>query len=229
MKTIVIAGGLLASAALLTGCGLKSIGGPTNQDTVTYQVTEKVAALHLRSGAGDIAVTEYNGSSVRVVETLQWRNDKPKTWHKVDGDTLSMSYDCEASWGSCGVDYKVEVPKGVQVKVDTGSGDITLRSLTGPVEVETGSGDVDGSGLGGTKILAKSGSGGVELKCVAVPDSAELRSGSGDVVLHVPQGTYDVDARAGAGDETVSVKTDSASPHKLTLNAGSGDVSVLPG
>ncbi|WP_336204793.1 DUF4097 family beta strand repeat-containing protein [Nonomuraea sp. LPB2021202275-12-8] len=229
MKTIVIAGGLLASAALLSGCGLAAIGGPTNQDTVSYEVTDKVAKLRVKSEAGDTVITETGGNAIRVVETLQWRDTKPKAEHSVDGDTLFVRYDCERSWGSCSVNYKIEIPKGLQVDAETGSGDVTLRSLTGPLNVTAGSGDVDASDLAGKTVLAEVGSGNIELKYATAPDSAELEAGSGNVTLRVPDGAYNVKTEVGSGDATVSVKNDPNSPRKVSLTAGSGDVSVMPG
>ncbi|MEV0232382.1 DUF4097 family beta strand repeat-containing protein [Nonomuraea sp. NPDC050786] len=229
MKTIAIAGGLLASALLLTGCGLDGIAGPKNQDTVTYQVKEKVQKIHLRSGAGDVVISESDTAQINVTETLYWSNDKPQAEHKVDGDTLSMYYDCQRSWGSCGVNYKVEVPKGLALNLDAGSGNITLRSLSGPLDVHLGSGDLDATGLTGKQLVAQAGSGNMELKYTAAPDSAELKGGSGDVVLTVPDGSYDVKTEVGSGDAKVSVKNDGASPHKISLTSGSGDVTVSAG
>ncbi|GLW97287.1 DUF4097 family beta strand repeat-containing protein [Microtetraspora sp. NBRC 16547] len=229
MKRIMMAGGALAAAALLTGCGLTGIGGPTSEDTVTYQVTDKVAELNVKGGAGDIVISETGGSAVRVVETLRWRGEKPETVHKVDGDLLLMSYNCPAKWDNCYVNYKIEIPQGLRVDVTSGSGDITLRSLTGPIEVSAGSGDVSGTGLAGKKIFARTGSGDSELRYTAAPDSVETKSGSGNATLYVPDGPYDVKTSVRSGDVRVSVKKDASSPHKVTMTAGSGDVSVLPG
>ncbi len=142
--------------------------------------------LHVKSGSGDTVITETDGNAIRVVETLQWRDSKPDAQHSVDGDTLFIRYDCAQSWGNCSVNYKIEIPKGLQVDADAGSGDITLRSLTGPLNLSAGSGDVDASGLAGKKVVAEAGSGNIELKYTTAPDSAELEAGSGDVTLHVP-------------------------------------------
>ncbi|MGW0806796.1 DUF4097 family beta strand repeat-containing protein [Nonomuraea sp. NPDC002799] len=230
MKTMVIAGGLLASALLLTGCGLDSIGGSTNQDTASYEVTEQVAKLRLKSNAGEAVITEIDGSAIRVVETLRWRgDDKPKPEHKVEGGALFVTYDCPSNWGSCGVDYKIEVPKGMALDLETGSGNLTLRSLTGPIDVHAGSGDVDATGLAGKKLFVNMGSGNIELKYAVAPDDAEVKSGSGDVALNLPDGAYDVKTDVGSGDATVSVKTDASSAHKISLTSGSGDLSVMPG
>ncbi|TYB58594.1 DUF4097 domain-containing protein [Nonomuraea sp. PA05] len=230
MKTIAIAGGLLAAAALLTGCGLGDIAGPSNEDTVSYQVTDKVTKLQLKSDAGEAVITETDGTAVRVVETLHWRGDshKPKPEHKVEGDALFLTYACPANWGSCSVDYKIEIPKGLPVDLEAGSGNLTLRNLTGQIDLTAGSGDVDAAGLAGKKVYADLGSGNIQLTYTAAPETAELKTGSGDITLNVPDGAYDVKTDVGSGDATVTVKKDTASAHKISLTAGSGDITVKP-
>ncbi|SEF67642.1 Putative adhesin [Nonomuraea solani] len=230
MKTIAIAGGLLASAALLSGCGLASITGPSNEDTASYQVTEKVTRLDLKSGSGEALITETDGTAVRVVETLRWRgDDKPKPEHKVEADALLLTYDCSSEWGNCSVDYKIEVPKGLRVDLDAGSGNLTLRGLTGEIDANVGSGDLDATGLAGKKVYAKAGSGNIELKYTTAPQTVDLQVGSGDITLHVPEGGYDVKTEVGSGDANVSVKDEASSPNKISLSAGSGDITVRHG
>ncbi|MEV8635702.1 DUF4097 family beta strand repeat-containing protein [Streptosporangium sp. NPDC051023] len=226
---MVMAGGMLALAALLTGCGLGNINASVQRDTATYQITDKVATVNVTTRSGDIVITETGGSAIQVVEMLRWSDERPKTDHKVDGDTLSASYDCPGSWGSCRVDYKIEVPKGMQVELKAGSGDITLNSLTGPINASTGSGDVNGAGLAGKKVFTKTGSGDAELKYTVVPDSVEMRTGSGIATVYLPDGPYDVKTQVNSGDKKVSVRNDASSPHKVVMNAGSGDINVLPG
>ncbi|MGW2161773.1 DUF4097 family beta strand repeat-containing protein [Nonomuraea sp. NPDC001699] len=227
MKTIAVAGGLLAAALVLTGCGLESLGGSSNQDTVSYEVKDKVSKLQVKSDAGDVVITETDGPAVRVIETLRWRNDdKPKPQHKVEAQALFVTYDCPSNWGSCSVDYKIEIPKGMAVDLDSGSGDITLRALSGQLTADLGSGDLDGSGMTGKKAYVKAGSGNVELKYAAAPDSTELECGSGDIVLKVPAGAYNVKTDVDSGDSAVSVKSDPSSPRTISLTAGSGDVAL---
>ncbi|KAB8195737.1 DUF4097 family beta strand repeat protein [Nonomuraea phyllanthi] len=227
MKTFAIAGGLLASALMLTGCGLASIAGPSNHDTSTYEVTDKVTKLQLKTGSGDAVITESDGAAVRVTETLNWRGDeKPKPEHTVEGESLLLTYDCASDLGTCSVDYKIEVPKGLAVDLDAGSGNITLRGLTGRLDGHVGSGDLDAADLRAKQAVVEAGSGNVELKYAAAPDGVELKLGSGNVVLHVPDGAYDVKTETGSGDVDVSVKDDDSSPRKITLTSGSGDVTV---
>ncbi|MFG1943598.1 DUF4097 family beta strand repeat-containing protein [Nonomuraea sp. NPDC048826] len=228
MKRIALAGGLLASAALLTGCGLGGLTGPGEQDKVSYEVTEKVTKLEVRNGSGDTLITETWGGAVKVDETLHWRGDKPKTEHTVNGDTLLITYECARAWGDCGVNYKIEIPKGLEVVAKAGSGDVTLRSLSGPLVVTSGSGTVDATGLTGKTVTAEMGSGDLKLEYAAAPDDAQLETGSGSVVLRLPDEGYDVDAEVGSGEATVSVRDDQNAPRKVKVSAGSGDVSVQP-
>ncbi|NRQ34252.1 DUF4097 family beta strand repeat protein [Nonomuraea sp. NN258] len=229
MKKTLIAGGFLASAALLTGCGISAIGGPTNHDNVSYAVKEKVATLRVETGAGDVEITETGTTEIKVTENLYWNDDKPEAEHRVEGDTLVVSYKCPSSWGNCGVNYVIEVPKGLRVKLDSGSGDLTLRSLSGDLEVNVGSGEIDGNGLAGKKFLAESGSGNLELKYASAPESVEVETGSGDITLRVPNEGYNVRTDLGSGDTKVDVKNDPGAPRAMTLRSGSGDVSVLAG
>ncbi|MGI5270003.1 DUF4097 family beta strand repeat-containing protein [Nonomuraea sp. CA-218870] len=228
MNRIAIAGGLLASAALLTGCGLDSLAGPSEQDTVSYEVTEKVTKLEVRNGSGDTLITETGGGSVKVDETLRWRGEKPRTEHTVNGDTLLITFECPRTWSDCGVDYEIEIPKGLQVKAETGSGDVTLRSLSGPLAFNAGSGAVDAAGLTSKTVAGEVGSGDIELEYAAAPDGVRLETGSGGITLRLPDEGYDVRTEVGSGDTTVSVRDDRGAPRKIVISAGSGDVSVLP-
>ncbi len=228
VRMMVMAGGLLATAALLTGCGLRDITQAANQATLDYEVKEKVARLVVVGGAGDIVISEAAGNVVTVSETLHWSSGKPTTEHHVDGDALVMTYDCPHAMDNCSVDYKVHVPKGIRTELETGSGDIHLRALSNPIKAKVGSGDLEGAGLTGTDLTVEAGSGDTTLKYAAAPDSIDLVTGSGTAKITLPGGPYDVDAQAKSGDVTVSVTADQNAPHKIVARAGSGDISLLP-
>ncbi|MEU8271924.1 DUF4097 family beta strand repeat-containing protein [Sphaerisporangium sp. NPDC049002] len=224
---MVAAGAVLGSALLLTGCGLQNIGAPTKEETKSYDLDGKVAILRVRSGSGDIVVNGSDRPGVHVTETLHWKSGKPTTRHPVSDDVLTLDYKCgEADWG-CGVDYEVEVPRGLAIKLDAGSGDITLRTLSGEVDAKTGSGAIDANGLAGKKAVAQTGSGDVELRYTGVPDDVHVSTGSGTGIVRVPQGAYHVTTRTGSGERKVDVTSDDSSPRKIFVRTGSGDAQVL--
>ncbi|WP_214414317.1 DUF4097 family beta strand repeat-containing protein [Sphaerisporangium fuscum] len=227
LRHVIAAGTALGAGLLLTGCDLKSIGGPTEQATQSYDVAGKVATLRVDSGSGEIVVNESGRTGIHVTETLHWRSSKPTTRHPVEGDALRLDSTCSHGDFACSVDYTVEIPHGLQVRVDTGSGAITLRALSGEVKASTGSGDIDANGLGGKQVTARTGSGDVDLRFAAVPDNVTVDSGSGAGVVRVPQNTYNVTAWTGSGEKRVDVDNDAGSPRRISVKTGSGDAKVL--
>nr|WP_170317304.1 DUF4097 family beta strand repeat-containing protein [Acrocarpospora corrugata] len=221
-RNLTLAGAVIGSTLVLTSCGMDLNFGRT-QSVEDYDVSDKVSSLVVDAGSGDVVVSESDRSGVKVTETLHYRGDKPTDGHRVSGDTLELSYDCS----DCAIDYRVEVPRGLNVTVDTGSGTITLRSLTGPLDVSTGSGDIEATGLTARTAVAKTGSGDVQLKFTSAPDQTEVSTGSGEGIVHVPKGPYHVTMETGSGEQTVQVTQDPAAARKIFIKTGSGDAKVL--
>ncbi|GAA3811808.1 DUF4097 family beta strand repeat-containing protein [Sphaerisporangium flaviroseum] len=221
------AGAVLGTGLLLTGCGLQNIAAPTKEATQGYDVTEKIVNLRVDSGSGAIVVTESDRSGVHVTETLHWKSDKPVTRHPLQGDTLKLDYTCPDDEWTCGVDYKVEVPRGVRVNVSSGSGDITLSALSEQFQAKTGSGTIDANGLGGKRAVAEAGSGDIELRFTGAPDDVRVGTGSGEGIVRVPEGTYHVTTDTGSGERKVEVTSDESSPRRIVVRTGSGDAKVL--
>ncbi|MEU7893389.1 DUF4097 family beta strand repeat-containing protein [Nonomuraea sp. NPDC049152] len=221
-------GALAVGAVVLTGCGVVGFGGATEKKTESYEVTDKVVGLRVKGEAGDVVVNESDRAGIKVTENLNWRDTRPEPSHEVKGDVLELSYDCKRTFDNCWIDYTIEVPKGVKVKVDTGAGDITLRSLTGEIEATTGAGDIGASGLMGKRLFAETGAGELDLKFGSAPDSVELETGAGDATLHLPQGPYNVTTDTGVGSAEVKVTDDAGAPRKIVVSSGVGDVKILP-
>ncbi|MEU5867961.1 DUF4097 family beta strand repeat-containing protein [Nonomuraea sp. NPDC047529] len=229
MRATGTAGGLVLAALVLTGCGLQGITKAANQEQVTYKVTEKVAGLSLVGGAGEVRVSETSGAAVRVVETHRWSAERPVAEHEVEGDTLTMSYDCSAATDNCSVDYVIEVPEGLRVEVETGSGGVDLRGLGGPLKVKVGSGDVSATGLTGREFTGQTGSGDIALTFASAPDKVGVTSGSGHAKLTLPAEPYDVETSTKSGDTNVTVTDDPGASRKIVATSGSGDIEVLRG
>ncbi|MBB5154459.1 DUF4097 family beta strand repeat-containing protein [Saccharopolyspora phatthalungensis] len=112
-----------------------------------------------------------------------------------------------------------------QVDAHTGSGEITLADIGGKVGAETGSGDIEGRGLRGADIVAKTNSGSARLG-LAGPQSADVSTDSGQIELTVPNDRYRVDTDTGSGDIDIEVAQDPSAPKRLMLSSGSGDIVV---
>jgi len=115
------------------------------------------------------------------------------------------------------------------VSMETGSGDISGATVSGAkVTVKTGSGGISIQGLTGAHVIASAGSGDITLTFTKVPDQVHVDNGSGNVTLVLPPGTtqYRVNATTDSGGRLVTVPTNTASPHVITVSDGSGNVSI---
>ncbi|MEV4093110.1 DUF4097 family beta strand repeat-containing protein [Streptosporangium saharense] len=228
----VVAVGALAGAAvvLLSGCRVNLDLGEQRQSVTSYTVGGDLTALEAYTNAGDVVVTETGQREVRVTETRHWNGDEknsPKTEHPVADGTLTLRYDCQRS-SHCSVDYRIEIPKGLAVTLESTAGDLTLRALTGEVNATATSGDIEGNDLGAKNLVATTGAGDVEVRFAAVPTRVEVETGAGGATVRLPQGGYNVTADTGVGEETVKVTNDPASPNVVSVRTGAGDAKVLP-
>ena len=119
-------------------------------------------------------------------------------------------------WNGISISYEITVPPNSRVVARSGSGDLEVADLTGPVDVSTGSGDVR-VGRIAEAVKARTGSGEIDLDGAA---SLEASTGSGNVVAGSVRG--DLEARSGSGDITVGQKGTGS----IDVSTGSGDVEV---
>jgi len=234
-RAMAITGAAIAATAALGACRPGDLAaGPDgrrrNQERADYTITAAVTALDVASATGDITVTEADRSGVRVVETLHWRGGadaRPRTRREVKDGVLVLRYRCRGRARRCSVDYRVEVPRGLAVKVSGGAGTIALRGLSGNVTASTGAGRITGEDLAAKRLVGESGAGDVEVRFGTVPDDVRIDVGAGNGVVHVPPGRYAVTTEAQVGERRVEVERDGSAPHRIVVRSGAGDVRVL--
>lgn len=216
--------------AMVTGCG---VSGPLDEDTVSYDVTDKVAALHVEADSGTVEVVESDRQGIRVTERLSWHKNKPEPSHKVRGDALELTFACPATWGwgamgtSCDVSYKVEVPKGLRVKVNSDSGNLTLTDLSGELVATSDSGAIEASGLTGKQVVTETDSSDMTLAFTGQPDKVRTATESGKTVIHVPRGPYNIVAKTDSGNKDITAAGDSSAQRSIELSSDSGDMEVM--
>src|SRR6516165_347989 len=205
------------------------------------------STVSLSADAADMRVTQAPGSRLLLTGTAHYSIIRSTvTWHNTRSG-VTVTPRCHFVAGNCSFDVHAVVPGGKRAVISTGSGNVTLAGLSGPVSAATGSGDVSGnavsganvtfktgsgnvsvSGLAGAKVTASSGSGDITLTFTEVPAHVRVSTGSGNVSLVLPRGNtpYRVNANTDSGGRVVTVPTKSASQHVITVSTGSGDISV---
>lgn len=185
---------------------------------------------------GKIEVTRWFSGSVAV------GSDPEVTW-SMEGDRLKLRMHCSGVIADCEARHRVEVPRGVAVKVEDGDGSVRARGFrdaldirtadgsvhvtdtSGPLELRTGDGSVRAE-VSSRRVSARTGDGPVRLELGAVPDLVDSRSGDGSVSITLPEETYKVSTKTGDGGVDVSVPRDDRSRHVVNARTGDGEVAV---
>ncbi|WP_067458655.1 hypothetical protein [Actinomadura macra] len=204
--------------------GLWVLGRAIRQ-TSTSVTPYRYAIKDVRLDMGDAQVSVGPGpeGEARVFKDLKWALHKPTVSESLVDDVLYVTFRCDDSPSlytglECGGDIDVQVPPGARVSAVSGSGEISVRGLTGDLDLRTGTGEITvadtrgrlrlqagsgtlkGSGLAAPKTLARVDSGELDLRYAEPPAYVEATAGGGTVKLIVPPGShYRVPGWSGAG------------------------------
>ena len=132
-----------------------------------------------------------------------------------------ISPECRFITGICSFDLRAVLPAGKRAVLSAGSGNLTLRGLTGPVTAGSGSGDMQANLLSGSVSL-QSGSGDISGSTLSGP-RATLEAGSGNIAIG-GLASLNVVVHDGSGNVTLIF---SKVPTRVKVSDSSGNVSVV--
>jgi hypothetical protein len=244
-RTLLAFGGvLLVAFVALGGLSLVAHYGQT-----TYRTSSDIAPtgqlVRVSTGSGNVEIHPSTDSRIHVEARVRYGFRRPKLEQKSGPDGIELRSHCRWFDSACSIDYRIGLPQGLDVAVNTGSGDISATGVATLTRLTTGSGDISATGMSGVfdartgsgnirlrsttsrTVTVKTGSGDVSIELNEAPTEITARTGSGDVSLRLP-GTvpYAVDIDTGSGDKTVEVPTDPRAERHLFARTGSGDVRV---
>ena len=224
-----------AFAIIITACGDAS-------DTLEFPFDEEPTTVVVEVGRGDVTVTENNERGTSIEATLSYEDTAPAVTADLSDGILRVSDNCVTG---CSVDYRILVGDTADVTLvngegdivitglegtfditGSGTGDVGLNSLTGPITVAIESGDILGARLVSETAQFATGDGNVDVTFDQVPTNLAVASGSGDVTAQVPDVPYVVDAATADGDVDVQVDVDAGSERAIVIGTESGDVTL---
>jgi hypothetical protein len=219
-----------AALAALGGCGaLKQVGAGAHYGAPhAFTITGHVTTVVIDGGASSISVTGSDRSSILVSQQTSYSKTPPATSRRVAGGTLTLSYSCTAQF-VCGVEYDVQVPRGVAVRASTRAGAITLTSLGGDVNAQTNAGLITANDLSSATVALKSNAGGIIAAFSSAPGSVNASTNIGAISITVPGAAYyQIHTHTYVGSSTVTVRKNSASPHVITASSDLGSITIGP-
>lgn len=160
---------------------------------------------------GNIEVIGWNRSSGEVDATVQGDPNAVRVDGNFEGGDLRVSSTQVDGNADVSVDYVVHVPAGAHVIVNTVTGNIVVRGVTGAVDATSTDGDVEVNGAHGP-VSASSTSG--DVRATGLSGDSTLRSVSGDVRAEFDEldGSQAVKVESTAGEVTL-VMPANASAH----------------
>jgi hypothetical protein len=219
----------------------------------TFTVSGPVE-LQVKNGSGDVIVREGESGTVQIKAKIyvgnRWfGNDQSDARvHAIEanppleqsGNTVRVR-ELEGHQ-NISINYEITVPADTRVRSETGSGDVTVDGIHGPVEAQTGSGDVKMHDVHGN-VHAETGSGDTKFEGIEA-ERVEIKTGSGDVqlrnlqcalVAHTGSGDIQAEGRptghwrldTSSGEVSVHLPSDLA--FDLNAHSGSGDIHASGG
>lgn len=189
-----------------------SVSGP-----VQLQVSTSSGGIVIRKGAAGsvriqarITAQDRFGDAAALVREVEQNPPIRQT-----GNIITIGNEVRR-WDKVGISYDLTVPQETQADARTGSGNVDIYDLRGPVEASTGSGGIRAENIG-ARVQARTGSGNILVSRTGGGVSAG--TGSGSVQLDSINGA--VDAQTGSGNITVS-----GASGAVRARTGSGNVRV---
>ncbi len=220
--------------ATAVGCisGIDSGGGTFDRNLTVTGPT----VIDLANGAGKVEIRTGSPGNVRIhgeFRVQAWIFGSPEheiadvTQHppiEQEGNLIRIGHD-ERSKRNLIVIYTIEVPVETELRSKSGSGDLEVRGIRGPVRTVSGSGDVTADQIGeDTEVSTGSG----DIKLTDIAGQAQATAGSGDLRLRGVKG--EVRVHTGSGDVTIEhasgAVTAGTASGSVDLRSASGDIRV---
>jgi hypothetical protein len=245
-RAAAVTGGVLVLLVAATACGA-SAGDDKDPDHRAFALHGRTLTIDSDDSALEIVAADANKAG--TVEVTRWWQGSvaigkgPKVTWAMKDDRLVLRMKCSGVVADCSAKHRIEVPRGVAVKVEDGDGSVRARGFEDALSVRTGDGSVqvtdstgplalrtgDGSvraDVTSRRIRTDTGDGSVHLELGAVPDLVESHSGDGSVTIALPRATYRVTTETGDGSVDVSVPRADSSSHVVSARTVDGKVTV---
>lgn len=161
--------------------------------------------------AGTVGVTRWFEGSVML------GGDPEVTW-TMRGDRLVLRVKCSGVVADCAARHRVEVPRGVAVRVEDGDGSVRASGFREALDIRTGDGSVRVSGSSGP-LRVRTGDGSVRITDTSGP----VRLHTGDGSVHADVSSREVSARTNDGSVSLELGT---VPDLVEAHTGDGSVTI---
>jgi len=194
--------------------------------------TDGVSSFEINAGAGSLEITGVKDlHEILVTATIKVPDEGVDDAQKIIAEGLRLSlekahdearleaYFENKSWGwgdSPSVDLNVQVPHGLALVVDDGSGSIKIIDANADIEVDDGSGSLLVKGA--SNVIIDDGSG--SIKVIGVTGDVDIEDGSGSITVRQVGGSVKIDDGSG------SIDVEDVEHDLVIVDSGSGGLNA---
>jgi len=177
---------------------------------------EGIDDITLNLASGDCIFEKGSSSMIKVTLEYTYDNENFTPKFEQKGSRLIIEEKFKNGHNEGWSKWSLQIPDGMEIDVNSGSGDITASDLKMELKSNSGSGDIIFSNMTG-ETSVNTGSGEVEVD--GFEGNFSVNTGSGDIRLDVSKGKININA--GSGDIRLT-----GSNADFSVNTGSGDISA---
>lgn len=207
----------------VNAAGMPDLDHQQRELTLDSQDLQELVA---ETGAGSLEIIGVEGlTQIKLVADIYSNkdsNDDSKVIltleKKANKAMLKADFESHANFSNYSpyIDLKLQVPAGLALDIDDGSGAILINKMTADIKVKDGSGELVIHG--GNNVSIDDGSGAIEVS--QVNGNLAIIDGSGGIQVNDIKGSITIDD--GSGEiEVANVQS------TVTINDGSGDINVV--
>ncbi|MFH8656388.1 DUF4097 family beta strand repeat-containing protein [Streptomyces afghaniensis] len=217
----VAAGAVVVLVAGLSACGA-SAGDDTDPDHRSFDLQSRTLTVDSDDSALEIVAADENPAG--RIEVTRWfqgsvvvGKEPRATWSMRD-DRLVLRLKCSGFVVDCSAKHRVEVPRGVTVKVQDDDGSVRAHGFRDPLDIRTRDGSVRVTDTTGP-LNIRTGDGSVRVTDTTGP----LRMRTGDGSIRADVSSRDVRTRTGDGSVRLEL---GAVPDRVESRSGDGSVTI---
>jgi len=173
-----------------------------------------LSSIEVHNGAGDIEVTSMKTDRIRIEAEIILDGFSKNEIQRILEHDLELSLRATGSrarliaefdfpgprkvleMATALINLKVNVPEGLSLRIEDGSGEIIIHDYTGDISVDDGSGSLHLTNISSGRLEIEDGSGGMELEQISGETSID--DGSGDIIINGLTGNLTVDDGSGS-------------------------------
>lgn len=219
------------------------------KDSTTLTQPGRVRSVEIDVEVGRVELVPGGGEEAVITRTRRYLIGAPTAQESLVQGVLRIEARCGALIAAgCSVDYRVEAPAGVPVRirtergavsvsdmagmveVDAGAGNVRFTRTRGPLKVDTSAGHVEGVDIVAQFLDITTGAGRIRLAVAEPPGRLGLKTGAGNIDVSLPatEGGYRVAADAGAGRADISVEQNEGGSRAIIATTGAGNIRIRP-